>query len=266
MQQPSVSASHDTARFDWRSRGRAAAIHLSISVLVALVVGALVFAIWYPYPYRDISGGSQLFRLVVGVDVVLGPLITFAVFNRAKPRTELRRDLAVVGMLQLAGLLYGLSVVQLARPVHLVFEIDRFRAVHRSEIPADLEGRAPRGIEVAPWTHATPLSLRPFRDDQEKLEFTMAALGGVHLAARPELWEPYEAGRARILAAARPVAELKRRFPQQAAEVDDALRKAGAEAAHAAYLPMIARKETAWTVLLDAGNARVLGYVPIDSF
>ena len=48
----------------------------------------LVFAVWYPYPYREISGGRDLFLLVVAVDVVLGPLITFAVFNRAKPRAR----------------------------------------------------------------------------------------------------------------------------------------------------------------------------------
>ena len=92
MQQPSVSVDHHTASFDWRTRLRAAAIHLALSALVAMLAGVLVFALWYPFPYRDVSGGSELFRLVVAVDVVLGPLITFAVFNRAKPRKELRRE------------------------------------------------------------------------------------------------------------------------------------------------------------------------------
>jgi hypothetical protein len=266
MQQPSVSVSHHTARFDWRSRLRAAGIHLALSAIVAAVVGSLVFALWYPYPYRELSGGSELFRLVVTVDVVLGPLITFAVFNRAKPRAELRRDLAVVACLQLAGLAYGLWTVHLARPVHMVFELDRFRVVHQVDIPAELADRAPAGIEVAPWGRPTPLSLRPFRSESEKMEMTVAALSGVQLAARPDLWEPYEAGRPRILAAAKPIAALKRRFPQQAAEIDAAVREGGGDPARTAYLPVIARKATAWTVLLDAGTAQVIGFVPIDSF
>jgi hypothetical protein len=266
MQQPSLSANHDTATFDWRSRLRAAGIHLGLSALVAAIVGSLVFALWYPFPYRDISGGSELFRLVVTVDVILGPLLTFAVFNRRKPGSELRRDLAIVVALQLAGLGYGLYTVGIARPVHMVFEYDRFRVVHRADIPDEALDKVPASVDVAPWSGPTPLALRQFKDEQERLQRTLNALSGYQLGAQPDLWEPYEAQRAAILAAAKPITELKKRFPSRAAELDAALREAGADAAHAAYLPLVARKAEAWTVLLDATDARILGYVPIDSF
>ena len=266
MQQPSISVNHHTASFDWPARLRAAGIHLLLSAVVATVAALLVFAIWYPFPYSEISGGRELFVLVVAVDVVLGPLVTFAVFNRRKPRKELTRDLAVVGLLQVAGLAYGLWTVHLARPVHMVFEYDRFRVVHQLEIPLELLDRAPAGIDAIPMGRPTLLSLRPFRSEQEKVDFTLAALGGVHLSARPELWEPYEAGRDRILAAARPVAELRRRFASRTAEIDAALREAQADPARTAFLPVVARKADAWTVLLDAQTARVVGYLPLDSF
>lgn len=266
MQQPSVSVDHHTSRFDWRTRLRAAGIHLALSALVAAIAGLLVFALWYPYPYREVSGGRDLFRLVVSVDVALGPLITLFVFNLAKPRKELARDLLVVALLQLAGLAYGLWTVHLARPVHLVFELDRFRVVHQVEIPPDLLAQVPPGIELAPLGGPTPLSLRPFRGPQEEMQLTLAALQGIPLAARPDLWQPYEAGRAQVLAAARPVPQLQSRFPRRAAEIDAAVRKAGREPARTAYLPMVARKAEAWTVLLDAGTAEVIGYLPLDSF
>lgn len=266
MQEPSVSYKHHTASFDWKSRLRAAGIHLALSGVVAGIAALLVFALWYPYPYREISGGRELFQLVVTVDVILGPLITFAIFNRAKPRTELRRDLTVVALLQLAGLAYGLWTVHLARPVHLVFEIDRFRVVHQVDVPLELADRVPPGIELAPLGGPTALGLRPFRSAQENMDMTMAALQGVQLAARPDLWQPYEASRADVLKAAHPVAQLKTRFPQHAADIDEVLRKAGRAEASAAYLPMIARKAEAWTVLLDARTAEVIGYLPLDSF
>lgn len=120
---------------DWKVRLRAAAIHLGISALVAAAAAWLVFAVWYPYPYREISGGRELFTLIVVVDVILGPLMTLIIFNRTKPRTELVRDLAVVALIQLAGLGYGLWSVYAARPVHMVFEFDRFRAVHAVDVP-----------------------------------------------------------------------------------------------------------------------------------
>jgi hypothetical protein len=266
MQEPSVSYNHHTARFDWKTRLRAASIHLGLSAVVASIAALLVFALWYPYPYREISGGRELFQLVVAVDVVLGPLITFAIFNRAKPRAELRRDLAVVALIQLAGLGYGLWTVHLARPVHLVFEIDRFRVVHQVDIPLELADQVPPGIELAPLGGPVLLALRPFRSQQENMEMTLAALQGVPLSARPDLWQPYEAGRADVLKAARPVTQLRTRFPQRAVEIDEALRKTGRDPASTAYLPMIARKAEAWTVLLDARTAEVVGYLPLDSF
>ena len=266
MQQPFVSVGNHTASFDWRTRLRAASIHLGLSALVAILAGVLVFALWYPWPYREISGGRELFQLVVSVDVVLGPLITFAIFNRAKPRKELRRDLAVVGLLQLAGLLYGLWTVHLARPVHLVFELDRFRVVHQVDIPVELADRAPAGIPLAPWGGPTLIALRPFRDAGESADYTIAALKGLPLSARPELWQPYEAARERVLRAAKPVSELKARFPQSAGAIDAALRKAGRDSGRAAYLPLIARKAEGWTVLLDARTAETIGFLPLDSF
>jgi hypothetical protein len=266
MQLPSVPVGHHTSRFNWRSRLWAAGIHLGLSALVATLSGLLVFALWYPWPYREISSGRELFELVVSVDVALGPLITFAIFNRAKPRTELRRDLVVVALLQLAGLAYGLWTVHLARPVHMVYEIDRFRVVHQVDIPEALADRAPAGIPVAPLGGPTLIALRPFRNEQERVDYTLEALRGVSLSARPDLWQPYADARERVLHAAKPVADLQRRFPQSAAEIAAALRKAGRQPAQVAYLPLVARKAMAWTVLLDAGTAQVIGYLPLDSF
>lgn len=265
MQQQSLPSGNHTT-FDGRARLRAASIHLVLSVLVAVLTALLVFELWYPYPYREISGGRELFQLVVSVDIVLGPLLTFAVFNRAKPRAELKRDLAVVVALQLAGLAYGLWTVHLARPVHMVFEYDRFRVVHQVDIPPELASRVPAGMQLAPPGGPTVIALRPFRNAREDSDFTMAALNGLPLAARTELWEPYGVARGEVLKAARPVIQLEQRFPQRAAEIEAVLRRTGHDAAHAAYLPLVARSARAWTVLLDAGTADPIGYLPLDSF
>ena len=95
-------------RLDLGRRSRAAGWHLLISAAVAALAAALVFGLWYPGAYRHLSGGRGLFILVVTVDVILGPLLTFAVFNLKKGWPHLRRDLAIIGVIQLAGLAYGL--------------------------------------------------------------------------------------------------------------------------------------------------------------
>ena len=68
-----------------RDRLQAFGIHFLLSLLVAALAALLVFGLWFPYPYREISGGRELFLLIVGVDIVIGPLITLAIFNRSKP-------------------------------------------------------------------------------------------------------------------------------------------------------------------------------------
>ena len=112
---------------------RAAALHLGGSLLVAALAGALVFGLWYPYPYRELAGGRELFLLIVVVDVVCGPLLTLVLYNPAKPRAELWRDLGLVVLIQLAALGYGLHVVWQARPVYMVQEVDRLKVI---ELPA----------------------------------------------------------------------------------------------------------------------------------
>ncbi len=251
----------------WKMRFKAAGVHLCISIVLAILAALLVFFIWYPYPYREISGGRTLFLLIVAVDVVMGPLLTFAVFNTRKPRKELVRDLCVIGVLQLAALGYGLWTVAAARPVHLVFEMDRFRVVHAIDVPAELLEKASPGLRTFPLMGPTLLSVRPFRDAKESMEATLAALNGVSIGSRPELWQDYEKARAQIVSRAKPLAELKARFPARSVEIDAALKAAGSgrPPATVGYVPMMGR-DTFWTVLLDTTTLEVIAFVPIDSF
>lgn len=251
--------------FFWKDRFKASGIHFGISLVIALLAAALVFGLWYPYPYREISGGRELFFIVVTVDVILGPLITLTVFNRTKPRRELIRDLAVVALLQLSALGYGLWTVFVARPVHLVFEYDRFRVVHAVDVPSELLPLAPRDVNALPLIGPTLLSLRPFKDGKEKMDATLAALEGLSLSARPDLWQPYAAAKGEIWQVAKPVTELKARFTSQAAAIDAAVARSGRKPEELAYLPMVGRKSF-WTVLIDPITAEVLGFMPLDSF
>jgi hypothetical protein len=253
------------ATFYWKDRFVASGIHFAISLVIALLAAILVFGLWYPYPYREISGGRELFFIVIVVDVILGPLITFAVFSRTKPKRELRRDLAMVALIQLAALSYGVWTVFIARPVHLVFEYDRFRVVHAVDVQLELLGKAPPGIDPLPVTGPTLLSLREFSDSQEKMDATMLALQGISLASRPDLWQSYAAALPEIREMAQPVSVLKARFASQAAAIDEVIARAGGNPETSVFVPMVGRK-VFWTVFLDKVTGEVFSYMPLDSF
>lgn len=261
-----------TLQNHWKSRLIAATVHLGISLGLAALAAALVFGIWYPYPYREISGGRELFLLIVSVDVVMGPLLTLAVFNQSKPFQELRRDLAIIAVMQLAALSYGLWTVAVARPVHLVFEVDRFRVVHAIEVDAKRLSAAPPQWQKLPLTGPTLASLRDFKNTEERTQLTFASVDGVELSERPDMWQSYEKAKAQIIARALPLEDLKKRFPNRATEIDKILKAASQNASQnypagsVIYLPVASRNSTFWTALLDKQTTEVITFVPLDPF
>lgn len=245
-------------------RLRASALHLVISLSIATLAALLVFGWWYPYPYRELSGGRELFTLVVAVDVVLGPLITLVIFNLAKTRRHLVMDFTLIGLLQLAALTYGLWTMFVARPVHLVFEYHRMAVVHAVDIAHDTLAQALPGLQQLPFSGPTLLSLRPLQGN-EAVASVMLATGGIPQAAQPNLWQPYSIAREQILQASYPVAQLTARFSSHADAINRAVARTGRPAESLRTLPLLSRK-IAWTVLIDAQSAQPVGFVPLDSF
>lgn len=250
-------------RANLRSRAKASLLHFSASLVVALLAATLVFGLWYRWPYRLISGGQELFVLLVSVDIVLGPLLTFAVFDTAKGRRHLTRDLTAIVILQLAALVYGLHTVYEARPVALVFEVDRFRVitaydVHRPELPEALE-QYRRLPLTGPWI----LGTRKVRDGRENTDALVLGFKGIDIGQRPLFWQPYELSKPDIFKKARSVSVLMERYPTRRSEIEAAMRSAGIQPESATFLPVVARLD--WVAVLDK-TGDVATYLPLDGF
>jgi len=251
-----------TAGFDLRSRLKAAGIHFGLSAVVAAGAAVLVFLLWYPMPFREISGGRELFFIVVAVDVVMGPLITFAVFDRRKPWAELRRDLAIVVALQLAALGYGLHTVFVARPVAVVLEVDRLQVVTAADLADQTD--IPPAWQKLPWWGVQVLATRSATSD-EKLGAIEQALSGRDVGSRPLFWRPAAEAPALIDKAAKPLEKLRSAHASRATELQQAIAATGVPAERLKYLPVHARA-TDWSALIEAGTGRIAGYVPFDGY
>jgi F0F1-type ATP synthase assembly protein I len=117
------------------NRYQAFATHLVGSVAVALCSAALVFLVWYPDKLPQATGVTNIFLMLLAIDVLVGPVVTLIVFNTAKK--ELKRDLLIVLLLQLGALAYGLHAVFIARPAYSVFSVDRFELVLANDLTDD---------------------------------------------------------------------------------------------------------------------------------
>ena len=243
----------------------ATAVHLLASACVAGIAALIVFGVWYPPPYSTIAAGLNLFLLLMSVDVVLGPALTAVAADPDKPARVFRRDLAVIVVLQLAGLAYGLYSISLARPVYLVFEVDRMRVVTAADVDETTLPEALPEFRSLPWTGPQLVAaVRPTKPD-EVLRSIDLALGGVDISMRPSQWRDYVDQKDAVLRVAKPVAELQAKYPAAAPALASVAAKAGKPVSALRFLPVLARHSST-VVVIDPAGAGVLAYLPFDGF
>ncbi|RLJ37750.1 TfpX/TfpZ family type IV pilin accessory protein [Acidovorax sp. 106] len=245
---------------------RACFYHFLLSVFLTICTAALVFGVWYPWPLYKIVGGLELFWLVVGVDVICGPLLTFIIFNPEKIKRELFFDLSLVALVQGIALAYGIHTVATARPVHLVFEVDRLRVVTAAEIDTAGLVHAPETMSKLPWFGPTLISLRSARNSSELVESVDLSIAGVEPSLRPGWWQDYDLGVPELLRRARPLDVLFEARAAQKELLDKAIKNSGLPVQDLAWLPLTSSKSMEWIVLVDKATGRPRAYAPIDGF
>lgn len=241
-----------------KTRTHATAIHLAISFAIATLTALVVFFLWYPYPYSKISGGLKMFWVLVAIDIVVGPVLTFIVFTPTKKRRELLFDLSVIGVFQIAALGYGLWSISMARPTYLVFENNQFTIVRAIDVPPAQGNAILDVLQDASKIGPKMVALRPFKDAREQFDITMEALSGVPLATRTELWQPFEESVPMVLQIARPVAGVPRFSAILALSRPDLVQKG------LLYLPLQG-VQGFWTVVLDE-NAKIVDFIELEPF
>lgn len=241
--------------------------HLALSLLLAAGVAVLVTVFWFPPPYHLLAGGMQLFWWMLGVDMVCGPLLTWILIRPGKTWRALGVDLVLIALLQWGALAYGVHTLALSRPLAVVYEVDRFRVISYSDVPEEelKAGSAPPWF--TPWQlHAPQMQgLRSVRSLEEKLASLDAALQGVDAAQKPSRWQAYALSKTEILARARPLEDLRRRYPAEVERIDATAMAAGLQSG-GLWLPVVGRRSAEWVALIDPASAAIVGYLPLDGF
>ncbi|MDH5244878.1 MAG: pilus assembly protein [Betaproteobacteria bacterium] len=243
------------------NRWQASALHLALSAAVALLVVTLMLVVWYPRQYFTAMGGDTLILILIGVDVVVGPLITLIIFDPKKK--GLRFDLTVIAAMQLAALAYGGSVMFEARPVYNVFVVDRFEVIAANAVDAESRAKAGAEFRSLPLTGPRIIAARQPDDAKRQADIVLSAMnGGPDLANLPELYVPYEQFRQDAAKSARPLADLAKRQPQDADAIRAFVAASGRAEDALGFLPMKARNKD-MAVIVDRASGEVAGILPI---
>jgi hypothetical protein len=243
------------------TRWQAAPVHLAISALVAAtVVGTMLF-LWYPQPYFQASGGQKLLVLLIGVDVLIGPLLTLIVFDPRKK--NLRLDLAVIAALQITALAYGGWVMFNARPAYIAFAGDRFELVEANAIDAADQARARPAFRALPLTGPRVVGTLLPVDPAERLRMGQVAMLGGSLGLFPQHYVPYATVARAVTEHARPLAKLRERHPDRARDIDAWVAASGRPEAALRFVPLQARHGD-MAVIVDAATGAVRGVLAVD--
>ena len=243
------------------TRYRASLTHLAISAVFVGVILAIVFLIWYPGATFEIAGAVNPVYVLIGVDLVLGPLLTLIVYKQGKP--GLKFDLSFIATVQLVALIYGSYTLHSERPHYLVFAIDRItlvanKSVDRSLIRYEELTRKPLGNIVNVFARAPA-------DPDEFQRFLNSVLfdGMPDLERRAEFWEPWESGAGEISVVIQALETFTPASDEERRRVAAAVNRYGDEHPNLGILPIGGIEEDIG-MLLDRDSLTPLGVIKVD--
>lgn len=234
-------------------------IHLIASVSIAIMCYWLVFQQWYPEPFQATERVLPIFLILIGVDAIVGPLLTLLVYRPGKK--DLVFDMAVIIVLQVAALSFGIWKLSQARPAWLVFSVDRFELVRQ----VDIDER--RIVDAAPGFRSPALfgprwavaEAPQNPHDRQALLFESVS-GGSDMANRPELFASLGDRRSVIEQAILPLDQLERfNDPEQVQRILLQYPQASG------WVPMTTTHQTL-VVLMNRANVQIVAVVRLEGF
>jgi len=212
-------------------RLKAFGLHLlGSTTALTLILGALYLG-WYHWPGWYLSEAVHVILVMVGVDVVLGPLLTLIVANSKKSLRELGRDIGIIVTVQLVALIYGTTTLWSGRPLYYAFSTDCLEVVQASDIDAEARKASERQkLALAPYWYSRPRWIwAPLPEDSEEAQKIVgsALQGGADVTALPQYYKPWDQGLKDLHAQLKKVDEIRYFSPKQKKLLKERMQAAG---------------------------------------
>jgi len=249
----------------WREKFVATGVHFLVTLTLTACAAAIVFLVWFPDPFQTMIGGTELFLLVVGCDLVLGPLVSLVIYNSRKSRRALVIDYAIVGIVQIVAMVYGVYILAGTRPVYVVFDKDRLEIVIARDLSeTELAAARDPNHQSLPVTGPRFVGIK-IPDAERNAALFEAVMAGKESHIRPRFYVPYDSVLPQIRARAKPLADLEQRLPKSKPLLDAAVGKISIPPERVKWLPVRHRRGF-WTALIDTDDGRPVAYVDFDPY
>ena len=157
-----------------KTRLLAAAIHFLAGAFVIFLSLCVIYFIWYPKPFYTLFSVFDAVKIVLIVDLVLGPFLTFVVFDKTKAGNVLMRDISIIVVFQVIALSWGMHITHKMRPLFLVFQGETFYPVIKDDIDLkSLSSMTAPGI----WEQPKTAYAEPLKGEQAIQRLTKLAKG-----------------------------------------------------------------------------------------
>jgi len=166
----------------------------------------------------------------------------------------------VICLIQLAALGYGVNTVFTARPVFLVFEVDRFVAVYANEI--DHEELSDIKTSLS-WFGPKWLAAFLPEDDDERNDLLFQSIDkGVDLAQMPQYYAPYIDAEDSILEKSKTLDELKQFNASGLQQIEKIKKKYLETNTSVGFIPLAAKKSDL-SVIINRTTSETLEIVDL---
>ncbi len=225
------------------------------------LVAALMLFVLYPQPWFMHDGGWTVFRLILAVDLVLGPMLTLIVFRRGK--VGLKRDLSIIAAVQLGALAFGVTTMLQHRPAYMVYAENNFFTVTWTQAREGTRDAAHLdALKATPGIGLPIAYLQLPADTAERARLRSAAgQGGPLVTSLGDYYRPITAADWReILRQGPGIETLARNDPDIAAALER-FRASHAEAmANLAFVPVVCSNDVLM-LAIDKTTFSVIGWL-----
>lgn len=221
-----------------REKSYAFLIHLLLSLLVFCSVFYVLFVLWYPEPFFSIDGGLHGVKLIVLVDLVIGPLLTLIVYRKGKK--GLAKDMSVIAFMQIICLCYGIWTLYQYRPIALVFYQGSFYSMDISKYSGQPDALR-RIKEIAGKVPGHVIVELPSGFDEIRALRRSATAKGETLFAQVELYRPLDNQLDKITLHARDLTQYLNHHPLDRVVLERWVNKHGGKAEGYAFIPVLSR-------------------------